>query len=79
MGVGSFEIVLEGFDFVSDHWVGFEHNVFATTFVSSQELRAEIPGAALGGAPRFVQVSAARLGDPALRTNVMMFEITAED
>jgi hypothetical protein len=76
-GSGAFELVLRGTNLRADHMVAFDGNVFPTTFVSADELRADVPGAALGGRARSVNVLASRIADPALRTNVLMFEITA--
>jgi hypothetical protein len=77
LGAATFELVLRGTNFRSDHMVSFDRNVFAPTFVSSEELHTEIPGAALGGSPRTVNVQLARIADPALRSNAFPFEITA--
>ena len=74
---GDFELVLEGSDFRMDHMVAFDHNVWTPVFVSSGELRVMIPGIALGSTPRTVEVRASRVGDPALYSNIMPFEITA--
>jgi hypothetical protein len=76
LGTLEFELVLHGTNYRSDHQVSFDGNVFPTTFVSSEELHAEVPGAALGGRARTVNVLALRLGDPALRSNILVFEIT---
>jgi hypothetical protein len=76
IGTIEFELVLHGTNYRSDHQVSFDGNLFPTTFVSSEELHAEVPGAALGGRARTVNVLALRLGDPALRSNVLMFEVT---
>ena len=77
VGSATFELVLHGTNFRSDHMVAFDHNVFSTTFVSAEELHAEIPSPALGVRARTVDVQVARIADPALRSNVFPFEITA--
>jgi len=77
LGSDSFQLVLHGKDFRSDHHVSFDGNLFATTFVSAEELRAEVPGVALGSRARTVNVLALRVSDPALRSNALPFEITA--
>lgn len=75
-GSGAFELVLRGINLRSDHQVSFDGNAFPTTFVSAEELRAEVPGIALGGRARSVNVFASRLASPPLRSNVLTFAIT---
>lgn len=76
VGNGAFELVLRGTNWRSDHLVSFDGNSFPTTFVSAEELRAQIPGIALGSSARNVSVFAERLGSPILRSNVLMFAVT---
>jgi hypothetical protein len=76
MDSDSFELVLHGTDFRSDHRVSFDGNLFTTTFVSPEELRAAVLGIALGSRARGVNVLALRVGDPPLRSNVLVFEVT---
>jgi hypothetical protein len=74
---GSFTLLIDGRDFPPGLDICFEHNCWSATYLSPTQISAVIPGAALSGSPRVVEVQVSQIGAPYLESNILTFTITA--
>jgi len=74
---GPFTLVIDGRDFFPRSEICFDHNCWTATFISDTQVSAMIPGPALGGQPRQVEVVVDSLGPPDRSSQFVMFTITA--
>jgi len=73
---GSFTLFVDGRDFPPKLQLCLEHNCWSATYVSETRLSAVIPGVAVSGTPRVVDVSVTQIGYPYLESNILPFTIT---